>query len=243
MKPKRRVRGLFVTGTDTGVGKTLIACALAAWAHRCGLDVGVMKPIATGGHRLDGRWVSEDAVHLVRAAGSADPWRLINPVCFREPLAPWTAARRARRPIQLPAILTAFGQLAARHDVVIVEGIGGLLVPLTERLTVADLAARMALPIVVVARPGLGTLNHTLLTLEEARRRGMPVRAVVLNHAEPPPRGPMARLAEATNPAALKRLARLPVFGPLPFHRGAGKNLAGWIERGLGESTLASILT
>ena len=220
MKRRRRARGLFVTGTDTGVGKTMVACALAAWAHRCGLDVGVMKPVATGGRRLGGRWVSEDAVQLARAAGRADPWAFINPVCFREPLAPWTAARRARQPIQLSTILAAFAQLAARHDFVIVEGIGGLLVPLTARLMVADLAAQMALPLVVVARPGLGTLNHTLLTLEEARRRGLNVRAVILNHAEPPPRAPMARLAEATNPNVLRRWTHVPVYGPLPFRVG-----------------------
>jgi len=161
LMPQRRARGIFVTGTDTGVGKTVVACALAAWGRRRGVDVGVMKPIATGGRwaPADQRWVSDDARRLAQAAGSGDPWPLVNPVCCKEPLAPATAAQRARSPIRLDEVLRAFRSLQARHEWLIVEGIGGLLVPLTARATVADLARRLHLPVIVVARPGLGTLN------------------------------------------------------------------------------------
>ena len=166
-----RMRGLFVTGTDTGVGKTLLACALAAWCRREGLDVGVMKPVATGaramptgrqarGRRGAQRLVSDDAIRLAAASDSNDPWALITPVCFREPLAPWTAALRARRTIALEPILAAAQRLQRRHDVLIVEGVGGLLVPLTERLTVADLARRMGLPLVVAARTNRSVLER-----------------------------------------------------------------------------------
>ena len=226
-----RPRGLFVTGTDTGVGKTVIACALAAWYRAQGCDVGVMKPVATGGrwHRDGGRsrWVSEDARRLARAAGARDPWTLVNPVCFREPIAPWAAARRARRPIHLPPLLRAFRRLAARHPLVIVEGIGGLMVPLNATTTVSDLAARLGLPLVLVARPGLGTLNHTLLSLRYARARGLTVCAVVLNHAQPCRRDRDGRLVERTNVAALRQLAGAPILGPLPFQPRAVARLSG----------------
>ena len=221
VRTMRRVRGLFITGTDTGVGKTVVACALAAWSRHHGVDVGVMKPVATGGRSVSNGaaryWLSDDARRLAAAAGVDDPWSLINPVCFKEPLAPWTAARRARTAIRLDAPLAALRTLRRRHPFLIVEGVGGLLVPLGPRTTVADLAKRFGLPLVVVARPGLGTLNHTLLTLECARRLRLPVRGIIVNQATPPPRDPMNRLAEETNPGILRRIARAPVLGRLPF--------------------------
>lgn len=227
-----RPRGLFVTGTDTGVGKTVVACAFAAWARHHGLDVGVMKPVATGGrftpyHRgagfsangTAGRWIADDAKWLASSAGVDDPWPLVNPVCFKEPLAPWTAAMRARAPIRLDAVLDAFRALSRRHQFLIVEGVGGLSVPLGPRATVADLAKRLGLPLVLVARPGLGTLNHTLLTLAYARDYGLRVRGLIVNYASPPSREPMARVAERTNPRILTRIGRVPFIGELPFLR------------------------
>lgn len=216
----RRLRGVFVTGTDTGVGKTVFACALAAWCRQQGAAVGVMKPVGTGGRIVGTRrarcLVSDDAVWLARCAGVDDPWPLINPRCFHEPLAPWTAALRARAPIRFPAILRAFDALADRHEVLIVEGVGGLLVPLSARQTLAHLAKRFGLPLVLVARPGLGTLNHTLLSLEVGRRFGLACRGVVINHSRPAPRDRMARVAERTNPQILRRLTS--VLGELPYH-------------------------
>jgi len=227
MRRAKRVRGFFITGTDTGVGKTVVACALTAWYRRRGYDVGVMKPVATGGHRMRQgnarRWVSDDARQLVRAAGARDPWSLVNPVCFHEPLAPLTAALRARQVIRLRTITEAFHRLAARHDLLIVEGVGGLLVPLTPTATVADLARRFELPLLLVARPGLGTLNHTLLTLHAATTMGLAVCGIVINHAQKPPRGTMARLAQRTNPEILRRLTRVPLW-MLPFHTGRGNH-------------------
>ena len=218
-----RPRGLFITGTDTGVGKTVVACALAAWCRRHHVNVGVMKPIATGGHRLGwghtARWVSDDARRLAACADVTDPWPLINPVCFNEPLAPWTAALRARRPVALRAARDAFRVLRARHDVLIVEGVGGLLVPLTAHAMLADLARQLGLPLLLVTRPGLGTLNHTLLSLECAATRGLPIAGMVINHTEPSSRNAIARVISRTNIEVLKRLARVPILGSLPFHR------------------------
>ncbi len=232
-----RPRGLFITGTDTGVGKTAVACALTAWCRRAGVDVGVMKPVATGGRRLSqggrARWVSDDARRLAHAAGSEDPWALVNPICFEEPLAPWTAAMRQRTRVRLEAAIGAFRRLADRHEYLIVEGIGGLLVPLTARASVAELAARLGLPLLLVTRPGLGTLNHTRLSLEQIRRSGLACQGIVINHTRPAPRRPAERLAERTNRSLLGRFA--PVRGELPFRPDlfrrapAGGRLADWI--------------
>ena len=253
MRQRRRIRGVFVAGTDTGIGKTAVACALAAWGRLHGYDVGVMKPVASGGRRRGrtggrARWVSDDAVRLVEASGVSDPWPLVNPVCFQEPLAPWTAALRERRPVDIAAMLSAFTALAERHDCVIVEGAGGWLVPLNARTTVADVAARLKLPVLLVARPGLGTLNHTLLTLDAIRRRRLRCAGVIINHAAPSPRHPMERLAERTNPERLSRLA--PLRGVLPFRPGLFRrrgerlrwSLASWIADALGADTVMKLL-
>ncbi len=210
-------RGLIVTGTDTGVGKTVVAAALAAWARRRGVEIGVMKPVATGGRPGRGGCVSDDARTLARAARAADPWPLVTPVCLEEPLAPWTAARRAHRVIRLAPILAAFRRLAGRHGWVIVEGVGGVLVPLSRRVTVLDLFARLQLPAVVVARPDLGTLNHTLLTLAALRRARVPVAGVLISHARPRPRSRHARVAQRTNAALLPGLAGVRLLGEWPY--------------------------
>jgi dethiobiotin synthetase len=216
---RARVRGVFVTGTDTGVGKTLVACALSAWAHEHGRDVGVMKPVATGARRL-GRWgvlVSRDARMLSLACGSDDPWDWITPACFAEPLAPLTAAQRANRRIRLAPVREAFHELSARHTTLVVEGVGGLLVPLGPRLTVADMARSLGLPLVVVARTGLGTLNHTLMTLVCAKASGLRVAGVVCTEPRTPSRGPSDRVAARTNPALIERLGSVPILGVLPY--------------------------
>ena len=246
MSGARRPRGVFVTGTDTGVGKTMVACSLAAWCRARGKDVAVMKPVATGGRRLraggEKRVVSEDALALARAAGIREPWRLVNPVCFQEPIAPWAAAQRARRPIRLADVVAAFRTLQRRHASVIVEGAGGLLVPLSAHETMADLAQRLGLPLLLVARAGLGTLNHTLLSLACARRLGLRVLGVVLNHHEPSPPGRLSAVIIRTNVEALTRLAGVPVAGPLPFRPGLdARRRAAWVEAHLGRRFLESM--
>ena len=249
---RRSPRGIFITGTDTGVGKTVVACALAAWCRRQGIDVGVMKPIATGGRRVRAgglrRLVSEDAIRLARAVGTCDAWHLVNPVCFKEPLAPWTAALRAHASIRLDVVHRAFHELCARHEFVIVEGVGGLLVPLSVRLTVADLAKQFRLPLLLVARPGLGTLNHTLLSLQCIRHLQLPLRGIVINHAKPPPTDAMARVAQRTNPGILRQVGRVPVLGELPFSTHAtddrvpASRLSSWIARHLGKRILEQLV-
>lgn len=201
-------RGWFVTGTDTGVGKTIIAGALARLLREAGRRVGVFKPVATGCRR-DVRLglVSGDSEFLAHCAESPDDLATITPVRYRAEVAPMVAAQRKRRPIDFTAIRDAWARITSHSDATIVEGVGGLLVPLDERTLVADLAVEFGLALIVVARAGLGTINHTLLTLEAARARGLRVDAVVLNRYE----SMQPTLAEETNPDVIARLGRAPV--------------------------------
>lgn len=208
-------RSVFVTGTDTEVGKTVVSAGIAAALARRGVDVGVMKPVATGGSP------SEDALHLRRAAGVADPVELVNPVCFKAPLAPTEAARRERRRVDLAPAWRAWKRLRRAHDRMVVEGIGGLLVPLRRGYTVADMAARLGLPLVIVTRPALGTINHTSLTVRVARQAGLRVAGIVINHHLRFRRGAAERTAaralrEATG---AKILAEVPWLGRDPWRR------------------------
>jgi dethiobiotin synthetase len=206
------MRAFLVTATDTGVGKTVVTGGIAAALARRGVDVGVMKPFATGARSVRGRLVSEDARFLQKASGVGDPLDLINPVCFRPPLAPSMAAEVAKKRIDLRAVWAAYRELRSRHSTTIVEGVGGLLVPLLTGLTVADFARRLKLPILIVTRPSLGTLNHTALTVHAARSFRLPILGLVINHAGSPRRG----LAERLNPEALRRQNRVPILGEIP---------------------------
>ena len=203
---------LFITATDTGVGKTAVASALAALLRRRGRNVGVMKPFASGCTEIDGRLVSADGLCLAKAAGADDPHERVCPVRLRHPLAPFAAAEIEGAGIDLDAVRAALAELTARHDCLIVEGIGGLLVPITADYWVLDFAAELAAPVLVVARAGLGTINHSLLTVEAAQQRGLEVAAIVLNAVEPLAGGP----AEETNPEVIARLGGVPVVGPVP---------------------------
>lgn len=199
--------GLFVTGTDTGVGKTLVACALARTLRARGVDVGVQKPAETG----VGPAGPLDALALRAAAGADDPLEDVCPEPRALPAAPAVAGEAEGRPIDLVRIRSAFDRLRARHEVMLVEGAGGLLVPLAGSFSMADLAAELRLPLLVVARGALGTVNHTLLTLEAAAARGLAVAGVVVS-CGPAPLAP----AEAANLGALRRALGARLLAELP---------------------------
>jgi dethiobiotin synthetase len=214
------MRGLFVTGTDTGVGKTYVACLIIRALRARGREVGALKPVATGAERVGGQWLSDDTRRLGDAAGS-DDYRSISPWVFPEPLAPSVAARRHGVALNVERIAAAVREQAAPNADLVVEGIGGLLCPLNESETVADLIAALGLPALVVTRNVLGTLNHTLLTLEVAASRGLPVAGVIVNETTP-----SGGLAERTNAEELRRLLRVPILAELPFRRdGAASRL------------------
>ena len=209
----RTSSGIFITGTDTEIGKTVVAGGLAAALKAAGVNVGVMKPIASGGVEHNGRIVSEDAIFLKHAAQVEDALDLINPICLRHPLAPSVAAKIEGVPIDLRQIDEAFIQLCQRHEFMVVEGIGGIAVPICEDMLVADMAQRFQLPLLIVARPNLGTINHTVLTVEFARSYNLEVCGIVLNASQKESKG----LAEKTNPKELERLTHLPILGTVPF--------------------------
>jgi dethiobiotin synthetase len=211
--------GLFVTGTDTGVGKTRVTCWIARQLRAVGIRAGVCKPAATGAERVGQRWIWPDiqALRAVCPIDVSEEW--IGPYCWRLPLAPPVADSFEPPLVGLPApdlddFVKALDRWAGNCDVLLVEGTGGLLCPLTRASTIADLAARWGRPVLVVARLGLGTLNHTLLTLEAAERRSLPVCGVLMNASDSTP----IDLAGQTNPDALRRFTPLPVWGPVPFH-------------------------
>jgi len=201
------VRGYFVTGTDTGVGKTVVACALVRALRARGLDVGVMKPVETG-VGPDG---PHDALALRAAAGDADPLDDVCPQRFALPAAPTVAAAAEDRAVDLGAVRAAFDRLRARHEMLVVEGAGGLLVPAARNATLADLARELDLPLVIAARAALGTINHTLLTLEAARARDLVVAGVVVSHSG----GPLSD-ADARNLDALREALGPLLVGEIP---------------------------
>ena len=179
------LRGLLVTGTDTDVGKTLVAGAIARTLRGRGTSVDVFKPIATGCKSVRGNLVSTDAEFLAACSNSEQSLSEITPLRYRPALAPNAAARREGRPIDLDAIFDACRRLEGRGKFVIVEGVGGLLCPITDEFWVIHLAKLLSLPVVIVARAGLGTINHTLLTIHAARGAGLNVAGVVMNRFPP----------------------------------------------------------
>jgi dethiobiotin synthetase len=212
-------KGFFITGTDTGVGKTYVAEGIAVECKKRKINVGVMKPAETGCRVIAGRLVPRDALRLLNAAGTRDALALVNPFRFRKPLAPSIAAELEDSMVSISAIMKAYRTLENRHDLMIVEGAGGILVPLIAKHTHLDLAERMGLPVVIVARPGLGTINHTLLTISALRGRGMSIAGVVINYAH----SQTAGLAERTGPAVIEKISGIPILATIPHSsRGFG---------------------
>jgi dethiobiotin synthetase len=203
------MRGIFITGTDTGVGKTFVAAGVARALLAQGIGVGVMKPAETGCRSRHGKLIPVDAMTLMRSADTTDPLDLVNPYRFRAPLAPMVAAQREGRTIELRKIREAFRLLTKRHEFLIVEGAGGIMVPLTSRTSYLDLAAELRLLVLIIARPSLGTINHTLLTITALRAKRVHIAGTVFNHSTDGRQGP----AERTNPSIIERLSGVPVLG------------------------------
>ena len=202
-----RGAGLFVTGTDTGVGKTVVACAIADALRRRHIDLGVMKPIETG----VGPQGPLDAIALAEAARVRDSLDLICPERFALPAAPSVAAAHEGRLVDRARVLTAWDALRRLHPLMVVEGAGGLLVPIAPGYSMAELAGDIGLPLLIVARAALGTINHTLLTLEAAERRHLVVAGVVISH------GPRAiSTSDAANLVALRELLGAQLRGEIP---------------------------
>ena len=199
------MRGLFVTGTDTGVGKSVLAAAVCATLAAHGERVAAFKPAVTGLDEEPGEWPLDHELLATAASAGQGPDE-VAPHRFGPPVSPHYAAELAGAPIDPAGLVAEAGRLAGRGDLLVCEGVGGLMVPLTAGYLVRDLALDLGLPLVVAARPGLGTINHTLLTVEAARASGLEVVGVVMTPWPERPSG-----MEASNRSTVERLGRVEV--------------------------------
>jgi dethiobiotin synthetase len=220
-------KGIFITGTDTGVGKTVIAAGIIRALARKGVKAGAMKPIETGCDRRQGDLIPADGMFLREIAGMAEPVELVAPLLFSHPLAPMVASELEGKSVDIDSIIRARNTLMTKYEFLVVEGAGGIMVPLKESggsrfagrndlspFLMADLIKAFDFPAVVVARAGLGTINHSLLTVIHALREGIEVRGLIINTSSPAGDA----IAERTNPDVLKRLCPVPVLGVVPYN-------------------------
>jgi len=206
-------QGLFITGTDTGVGKTVVTAAILAHLQHQGQKTGVMKPIETGVDSECSSAANSDALFLMEVGNIKDSLAEVCPIRLKPAASPYQAALIENRSLQPETILSAYRTLSEKYEWMLVEGIGGVRVPITRDYGVMHLIRDLNLPVVVVARTQLGTLNHTLMTLETLQQKGIPVRGIVFNQT-----GPEAPDAiEQDQPRLVEELSGTPVLGTFPY--------------------------
>jgi dethiobiotin synthetase len=219
--------GLFVVGTDTGVGKTFVSVAIARRLRELGVCVGAYKPVASGAEQTSAGRIWSDVSDLSAAIGDQFPQDRVCPQRFVAPVAPPVAARIEARQVDESLLIGGLWWWSDQVDAMIIEGVGGLLSPLSVTMSVADFVGRVGFPLLIVGRIGLGTINHTLLTVEAALRRGLPVAGVVLNQTSPGE----PDLAAATNADELARRLPVPLLGVIPHTSTAGLLRLDWFLR------------
>ena len=217
------IKGIFVTGTDTGVGKTWISGAIAAVLRNHEFDVGVWKPVQSGCSVGD---LEADSFQLKSVSGVKDPESVISPYTFNAPLAPYVAAAPENREVSIEQLCRSGEEVIRRHEFTIVEGVGGLAVPLNNQKMVADLAVKLNLPLIIVSRPSLGTINHTLLTLHYARAYALNILGIIFNGYEKEVPSEIhsideispedSQICERSNPFVINRFAKAPILGMVP---------------------------
>lgn len=206
--------GIFITGTDTGVGKTIIAGGLVAALKEQGIDVGVMKPLESGAPSFGSAPIPQDALYHKEIAGVSDDLNLINSYCFQAPLAPGVAAEKEGVKVDLKRIKVQYDELKHRHQFMVVEGAGGLLVPIAQGVLLPELIKLLDLPLLLVARSSLGTINHTLLSLYYCQQEGLEVKGVIMSKtmAEADP-------SEESNAQVIAECSAVPLLGTFPHLR------------------------
>lgn len=205
------MKSYFITGTDTGVGKTMITAALAACMRKMNIDVGVMKPVATGALTKTG-FKSDDVSVLHRASKVTDAESEINPIFMPLPASPYDASKALGMKFDKKIIFEQFEKLKNRHQMMIVEGIGGMLTPLTRDYFVADMIKEMNLEAIIVTRSTLGTLNHTMMTVNTCRSYDIPVRGIIINNYDE-----NGGLVEKNSPLTLHEITGIQILGVLPY--------------------------
>ena len=192
-------KGIFITATDTEAGKTYVSCKIAEALKKSGLTCGVFKPVSTGSR--------DDAKALIKAAGIDEKPETVTPVFFKDPMSPYAASLQERKTFDLKSIEKTYGFFLNKYDFTVVEGIGGLLVPLKRDFFTCDLIKKFKLPVIVVARFGLGTINHTLLTIDKLRRDKAKIAAIVLSGKKD-----AKDISAKSNAAIIKKITKLPVL-------------------------------
>ncbi|AIG24435.1 dethiobiotin synthase [Brevibacillus laterosporus] len=206
----RHTNGIFIAGTDTEIGKTIITASLAATLLQKNLDIGVWKPVQSGARAID---IESDASRIKALAGLEDAPHEIAPLSFVEPVTPHLAAIREGTILTLPGIIQAGELLFAKHKNLLVEGAGGLLAPLTDTKLGIDLIKQLGFSVLLVARGGLGTINHTLLSIEALRTRAIPILGVILNQTE----AALSLTAIRKNADYIEDFGKVPVLGLFPY--------------------------
>ncbi len=203
------MKSYFITGTDTGIGKTCFTAGLAQAMKTSGIDVGVMKPFATGTPQKTG-YQSEDVQVLADASGTKDDESLVNPYFFPIPVSPYMAANKMKVTIDIKTVLDRFEKLQSVHNVMLVEGIGGIMTPLLKDYCVADLIKDMNLEALIVAGSRVGTVNHTLLTCDACKKYGIKARGIVINNFDSAGYAVADLAADLTNLSGLDVLCSIP---------------------------------
>ncbi|MDE1867276.1 MAG: dethiobiotin synthase [Thaumarchaeota archaeon] len=205
------MKSYFITGTDTGVGKTAITAALAASLRKRNIDVGVMKPVASGIARKTG-FRSSDVTLLHEAAQVNDNEEMINPVFLPLPVSPFDAAKILNLKIDMKIVFERFHSLLKVHQMLLVEGIGGIMTPIARDFFVADMIKEMGLETIIVTRATLGTLNHTVMTVRMCKEYGIPVKGIIINYFDE-----KGSPAERNAPSTLHEITGLTILGTVPF--------------------------
>ncbi len=229
-------KGIFITGTDTGIGKTFVGVGLIGAMKEKGLNVCPIKPVESGCRIRNGRLVPDDSMKLLKASGVGESIDLINPCRLRYPLAPSVARKIEGVRINKRKVLNAYHRLSKKYDLIIAEGAGGIMVPVYKKYFYIDLIKEFDLPLIIVARPGLGTINHSLLTIEAARKKDITIAGIVINYSENNKKG----LSEKTNPDVIEQVGQVPVLASIPFFKRTGRNHS-QIFRNLADRVLARL--
>jgi dethiobiotin synthetase len=203
------LKSLFITGTDTDVGKTYITAGLAVVLQKMDVDVGVMKPFAAGSAQKKG-YKSEDIEILSRAANTCDPENLVNPQFFPIPASPYTAWKKLKTKPKVSTILSSFKKLSKLHDMLLVEGMGGIMTPILKDYYITNLIKEMKIPTVIVTRSKIGTVNHTVMTVKMCEKYKIPIKGIIINNFD---KG--YSIKDLTRD--LENLTGVPVLGSIPF--------------------------
>jgi dethiobiotin synthetase len=207
-----KLGGVFITGIDTEIGKTAIACGFAWLLRKNEIKVGVMKPFATSSKIYSKDYKSQDTAKLAKAAGVGDPDETLNPVFFPLTASPLMAAEISHKPINLKKVIEKFMFLKKKYDFIVVEGIGGVMVPITDKVSLLHIVRKMSLPVIIVSRPKLGSINHTVMTINACREFKVPIVGIIFNQMPIRP-----NIVESMTPFYIERLTKTKTLSVIPF--------------------------